>query len=290
MDKKWNKRSIRPVIQIVSLFSLVLLLIFSTSCVVADEEELIEQLLKKVDMVDGEMTITTDNGEKVTITISKEGSSDDKDECTDGKETSKSGSVDWSAILPTINSIEDVFKVLGVWEDAHELKEKGLAWSHIAAELGYNKETMYAELMEIAEQRLKEANESGLIDQDLVEKKIAYFSEIAEKWTNKVFADTSGSVDWASILPAINSIEDVFKVLGVWEDAHELKEKGLAWSHIAAELGYNKETMYAELMEIAEQRLKEAKESGIINQNQVEEKVAYFSEIAEKWTNKVFAE
>ena len=48
MDKKWNKKPKRPVIQIVSLLSLVVLLIFSSSCVVADEQELIEELLKKV--------------------------------------------------------------------------------------------------------------------------------------------------------------------------------------------------------------------------------------------------
>jgi len=290
MEKKWNKRPQRPVIQIVSLLSLSLLLIFSSSCVVADEQELIEQLLKKVDVVDGEMTITTDSGEKVTITISKDGSSEEEDKCTEGEKTGKSGDVDWSSILPSICSIEDVFKVLGKWEHAYEFKKKGLVWSHIAAELGYTKESMYAELMEIAEQRLKEAKESGIITQELFDKKIGYFSEIAEKWTNKVFADTSEYVDWSSILPSINSIEDVFKVLGKWEYAYEFKKKGLVWSHIAAELGYTKESMYAELMEITKQRLKEAKESGIIGQDLVDKKITLFSETAEKWTNKVFAD
>ncbi len=60
----------------------------------------------------------------------------------------------------------------------------------MAAELGYNKDTMYAELLEIAEVRLKDAKEAGLISQEQMEKKFAYFSEIALKWVHKIFADT----------------------------------------------------------------------------------------------------
>jgi len=58
--------------------------------------------------------------------------------------------------------------------------------------------------------------------------------------------DSSSSIDLTNILPTIESIEDVFKVLGVWEVAHEWREKGLAWSHIAEELGYNADKMPAE--------------------------------------------
>jgi hypothetical protein len=36
---------------------------------------------------------------------------------------------------------------------------------------------------------LKEAKESGLITQEMVEKKLAYFSEIALKWVHKIFAE-----------------------------------------------------------------------------------------------------
>ena len=35
----------------------------------------------------------------------------------------------------TINSIEDVFKTMGVWEKAVALHKKGLTWSQVAIEL-----------------------------------------------------------------------------------------------------------------------------------------------------------
>jgi hypothetical protein len=196
MSKKRIKKSASYVA--INVFLSVFLL-FTSSCLIAgeeDEAELIENLLQKVDAMDGEMTVVTEGGDNVTITITKGSSTDGQDDIpkdepknTDvGKDSSSP--VNLSGILPSFERVEDVFEVLGVGKDAHILREKGLSWSHIAAELGYGEDMMHAELLEIAEWRLKDAMESGLITRETLEKKFAYFKEIALKWVDKIFADT----------------------------------------------------------------------------------------------------
>jgi hypothetical protein len=89
--------------------------------------------------------------------------------------------------LPVLNSIEDVFKTLGVWDKAYELQKQGYTWSKIAAELGYNKDSMYARILELNEDKLYKAKESGLIDQAMLDYKIKYYSDLARKWVEKIF-------------------------------------------------------------------------------------------------------
>jgi len=295
---------------------LLLLLFVPTACTMTGDTELIEGILQNIDDIKGEITILTEDGQEITIKITSDNTENDQsseggdlevgspikvsiDKCdiVDTKilkEEKPSTDADLATILPSLNSSEDVFKTLGVWEDAHALREKGLSWSHVAGELGYNKETMYAELREIIEERLHHAKELGLINYDRFKYKFNYFSELALKWVTKIFADveekSSMDVKLADILPSLNCIEDVFKTLGVWEDAHALREKGLSWSHVAGELGYNKETMYAELQEIIEERLHHAKELGLIDYDQFKYKFNYFSELALKWVTKIFAD
>jgi len=176
------------------------LLLLPSSCLITgekDEAEVIENLLQKVDAMDGEMTVVTRAGDNVTITITKgpsiDGQTDDNTQemsKNTGVEKDASGYIALSSVLPSLASIEDVFEILGAGEDAYTLRKKGLSWSHVAAEMGYGEDTMHAELLEIAEERLKDAKESGLITHEMLEKKLAYFREIALKWINKIFADT----------------------------------------------------------------------------------------------------
>ena len=196
-----NTNRTRKSLRFILITLLFVLLLLNSSCITAgekDEAELIESLLQKVAAMDGEMNVVTKNGDNITITLTKEASIEN-DEVGDiikdkpkNTEIGKSypSSIDVSNILPPLDNIEDVFKVLEVWEDAHMLHEKGLSWHHAAAELGYHKDTMHAELLEIAEERLKDAKESGLISSELLEKKLAYFNDIALKWVNKIFTDT----------------------------------------------------------------------------------------------------
>jgi hypothetical protein len=196
MRKNWIGQSTK--LALFALFSMVLLL--SSSCIFTGEKneaELIDDLLQKVAAMEGEMTVVTKDGETVKITVIKEAYSESQaaDITKDNKESLKidkksSGSIDLASILPPLECIDDVFKNLGTWEDAHVLREKGLSWSHIAAELGYDKDTIHDELLGVAENHLKDAKESGFINQEMLEKKLDYFNELALKWVGKIFADT----------------------------------------------------------------------------------------------------
>jgi len=207
-------------------------------------------------------------------------------------DTGTDSSEDLADILPSLDCIEDVFKTLGIWEDAAQLQKQGLTWSHIAEELGYDRDRMYRELEEITEERLYHARELELISQSQHEYKYIFFCEKAIKWTDKIFADTGtdSSEDLADILPSFDCIEDVFKTLGKWEDAIYLIKQGLTWSRIAEELGYDKIKMYHELEEIIEERLHHARELELISQDQLESKYNYFCEKAAKWINIIFAD
>jgi len=300
---KYRTRISTKLIVLSSLLSMFLLL--SSACAIPTEDEtaMLDELLERLEAVDGEITFATKDGETINVKITKESSqeSQDKDNAQDRKEEASTdkdsaGSKDLSGILPSLESKEDVFRVLGVWEDAHALREQGLSWSHTAEELGYHPDKMYAELQEIAERELKDAKAEGLINYEQLKSKFVYFSNTAQKWVEKIFADavvknTGYTVmDLADYLPSLDSFEDVFKALGVWEDAHALREEGLTWSHVARELGYNEDTMYAQLQEFIEIKLKEAKAAGLINHEQLEYKFEYFNEIAMQWVEKIFAD
>jgi hypothetical protein len=206
-------------------------------------------------------------------------------------DTVEDNSEDLADILPTLDGIEDAFKTLDLWEEAVNLYKKGLNWALAAEELGYDKNKMYRELKEIIEERLQHARELELIDQDQYEYKYDYFCEKALNWTNIIFefTDIDSSEELASILPTLDRVEDVFKTLGVWEETAHLREQGLTWSHIAEELGYDKDKMYRETEEIIEESLQYARELELINQNQHEYKYNYFCEKALKWINKIFS-
>jgi hypothetical protein len=94
---------------------------------------------------------------------------------------------DLSDYLPTLNCIEDVFQILGVWETAETLRDQDLTWTHIAEELGYNTDSMYAALYAIIEAHLHEAKTLGLITYEQYESKLANYSEKALRWINEIF-------------------------------------------------------------------------------------------------------
>ena len=100
-----------------------------------------------------------------------------------------SSTTDITSILPPLESIEDVFRVLNAWEDAVRLHEKGLTWSHVSRELGYDKIKILIHLEEIAEERLQRAWQSDLITEEQVKRKLNYFNDLAEKWVTKIYAD-----------------------------------------------------------------------------------------------------
>ena len=297
MKKIIKNKSLKPFVLSILL---AVLLIPTMSCVSGSESNLIESILNNIDGVDGEATVHTEDGRTITVTVrgdtqtnneqdtEKNTQNDDEKESTSKKTDDNKNEL--GNILPTLNCIEDAFKTLGLWDKASELREQGMSWSHVAEELGLDRETMYRELQDDIEKRLRHARELGLINQEQFEYKIKYYGELAEKWVNKIFADTgnNNSADLASMLPSLNSIEDVFKTLELWDKASELYKNGLSWSEVATELGLNEEIMCRELQDSIEARLHHARELGLINQEQFEYKYGYYNELALKWVNKIF--
>jgi hypothetical protein len=192
------------------------LLLVSAACKVPSESDIIEGILENVDEMNGEITIVTNDGETITIKISTDGEEDeespeiselevgsvvkldaDKVEQVERKQIeNKDSDKDPSAAaslssytLPSLNSYEDVFRALGVLEDAIALYEEGLTWEHIARELDYTADSMHFRLQDIGEEYLKAARDSGLITQEQLEYKFEYFSELAMKWVKEIFGD-----------------------------------------------------------------------------------------------------
>jgi predicted DNA-binding protein YlxM (UPF0122 family) len=272
----------------------VALLVFTSACSIPtqDETDMLEDLLNRLDAVEGEITFVTKDGETVNIQITKESS-----QSTNG-ENSTTTNVDNKAvttektvsILPAISSKEEVFKLLGVLDQALELRDKGLSWFSTASELGYTSDSMYTELIEIGKQKLNDAIEQGLINQEQMNKKLSEFTATAKKWVDKIFADSSldspGNLN--DYLPVLNGIEDVFKTLGIWDEAHSLREQDLSWYHIATKFGYDSDSMYMSLVAKIEVMLKEAYSAGLLSQEKMEYKITYYSDIGLKWIKKIF--
>jgi orotate phosphoribosyltransferase-like protein len=297
MKRFVNYRSIKP---FVASILLVVLLLPASSCISGAEGDLVESILANVDTIDGEAVFHTKDGRTVTITVSGESQEDNvnKDEkptqtCEEEKEKQDNDTKENLAdILPTVGSIEEIFKTLGVWEQASELHSKGLSWAHVSTELGFDSETMYRELQEDIESRIRYAKELGLINQEQYEHKTKNYGETALKYVNKIFADTAEpeSTDLAGLLPSFNSEEDVFDSLGLSEKANRLHESGLNWAEVATELDLTGDIMYRELKDNIEERLHLAKSKGLISYEEYKEKLDFYYAEALAWVNKIFAE
>jgi len=197
-------------------------------------------------------------------------------------------------VLPCLENVEDVFHVLGVWEDAALLHEKGLSWAHIAKELGYGADKMHICLQNIGEERIRATMKCGNLNSDEVEELFNYFDRLALDWVKEIFADTEETpcddVDLTTILPRLESIEDVFRTLGIWEDAALLHEKDLSWAHIAKELGYGADKMQICLQNIGEERIWAAKKSGYLSPEQAAELFNNFDRLALDWVKEIFVD
>ena len=287
MKKHW----ILPGFILISLL-LITSLSLTSACSIPtqDETAMLEDLLNRLDAVEGEITFVTKDGETVNIQITKESSAatntNDKDKDTVTADKSAN-------VLPIICSKEDVFELLGVLDKAKELHNKGHSWCSTAQELGYTPDSMYAQLKTTGKSRLEDALEQGLIDQEQMNKKLSEFTASAKNWVDKIFADSSldspGNLN--DYLPVLDCIEDVFKTLGIWENAHSLREQGHAWSQVATQLGFtSSDSMYTALVAKIETMLNEAYSVGLLSQEKLEYKIKYYSDAGLKWINKIFSD
>ena len=291
----WRRFLVIPILIVPLLFA-------NLSCVAADEAELINSLLDNLDSMGGEMTFVTKDGQTITITVNEQSSTETsvenketeeeknpEEEKKEEEEKKKENHGDLADYLPKLDSIEDVFRTLGVWEQADVLYDQLGNWAHIAAELGYSSENMYATLHTIIQSQLHQAKELGLINHEQYEYKVGLYTEKALKWVNKIFADTGEETpQLADYLPTLNGIEDVFRTLGVWEVAAAWHEEGYNWAHIAEELGYNMETLYGALQAVIQNQLHEAKSLGLISYEQYQAKLNHYCEKAELLVHEIF--
>jgi orotate phosphoribosyltransferase-like protein len=271
-------------------------LLFTSACSIPtqDETEMLEDLLNRLDAVEGEITFVTKDGETVNIQITKESSHETDEETGTVKNASKKEVTTEKPadILPSICSKEDVFKLLGISDQAMELRNKGLSWCSTAMELGYTSDSMYTALVAKIEMMLKEACSAGLLSQEKMEYKIEYYSDTGLKWISKIFNDviSNTTVSVSDILPTMESYEDVFELLGTREKAINLREQGLSWSSIAIELGYSEESMYKKIEGVAEQELHDAKINGLINYDQYKEMLELYNKSVESWVKEIFSD
>ncbi len=278
-----------------ALLVLAGLALVPTACVPGDQSELIESLLDNTSSLGGELHLVTKDGDSYTVTISKGtpvAVPDDDDDVNDDCDDDDKCGPRLEDYLPCLNSEKDIFKTLGLWEQASALKNAGKNWAEIAAELGYTQDTLLAAVKTVIESNLHEAKVQGLISYEKYTSKVSYYNGLAEKWVGKIFASTAATptARLEDYLPSLNSEKDVFKTLGMLEQAKTLKNAGKTWSEVAAEIGYTQDTLLAAVKAVIESNLGEALQLGLIGQEKYDYKIGYYGELAEKWVAAIFAD
>ena len=145
--------------------------------------------------------------------------------------------------------------------------------------------------MTIAEENVYAAKHAGYLPYEKAKALLDDFRQLVKDWVEEIFADTDEPLcneDIENLLPRLESIEDVFRTIGKWEKAAALKEDGLGWSHVAAELGYTYEKLKICLLEIAEDKVYTAKHAGCLTPEQAKEMLNSFIPIAKYWAEEVF--
>ncbi len=130
--------------------------------------------------VDGQIELQTEDGRTVIVSIAA-GENDEEQPPTGPQ------GIEPAEVLPPLESVEDVFRALGVWEEASELLEQGLRPSHVAEELGYTVESMEAQLLEGAKRMLNEARERGTLTGEKAEELFVAYQGLVWHWGDEIF-------------------------------------------------------------------------------------------------------
>ena len=206
--------------------------------------------------------------------------------------------VDPATVLPRLASAGDVFSILGVGEKAAELRKRGLGLAHVARELDLGPDRMHLRLLDIAENVIGSAVRSGSLDSEQAEGLFDDFNHLALEWVEAIFADVEQEpepyevtgVDLASILPHLESADDVFHALGIGEKAAELRKRGLSVAQVARELGFGADLVYLRLLDIAEERVAAAIRSDLLHPEKAADLLDNFRRLAEEWAEVIFAD
>ena len=165
-----------------------------------------------------------------------------------------------------------VARALGLQpEDFRHLLSQGYTVAILAENQGVSLERLYEALLEPLRAKLRHLVEEGHISVVEAERHLQRFEEEIKNFITRSFAAltdagdpsvatdtrvTSGTAaDLAYVLPRLDSVEDVFHLLGVQEKAAHLLKEGLSLRRVAQELGYGADGMHLRLQDISDELL-----------------------------------
>ena len=232
------------------------------------------------------------------------------------------------AFLPRFDSEEDVYRFLGVSERARELRGRDLSWNQVARELGFGPDLMLRRLLQTAEEKITTvfSSRTGLSDE--AKQLLVHFERLAGEWVAVIFpgrigdpshdddsvtrnepaADTdetvtrdepaasTGETGEVSILDGdftpqlVDSVEDVWRMLGVFEKAAELRGLDLTQAQVARELGLTDGSMMDRLFDRFEETISKAIRSGTLTSARAMELLTHFGKVAQEWVAVIFSD
>lgn len=194
--------------------------------------------------------------------------------------------------LPEIDSAKDVFKVLGVWEKAEHYLDEGLTLEHTARELGYTADSMHERLMGLAREIARRAIDANRIDPYVADELVGKYNHVALEWVELIFADNEPDkepdIDPDKVLPKLNTIDDVFRFLGMWPGFNELRKDGLGARNIARELGLTSESLRHRLIEMGEDEVDDAHKDHGLSERVADELLEDYERVVDEWVEEIF--
>jgi hypothetical protein len=241
----------------------VLAVLPASACTLPSEADALESILRSTGAIDGEITIVSQDGRKVTLKISTEDAAG-----TEGSTTGTSGS--------DSPSNEEVGKY-GSADGCSESQQAAVEGE--VAEIGENEITVECDAGRRLTVRVTDSTRITLADDREV--------GLADL---QVGVPVRICFDPATLLPRLESIQDVFGTLGKWEKAVVLREEGLTWDHVARELGFGADGMYSRLLDVAEESVYAAKHAGCLTLDRAKELLNQFSHVAQDWVDEIFGD
>ena len=196
-------------------------------------------------------------------------------------------------------------------DELHKLIAQGHTIEEIADTKGVSLKQIAQGLVSSVERELKEAVESGRINEEDAKRRLESSRQAIirslEKFvtTNETSSrerdrtSTRPATDVrpipspniaGSVLPNISSLADILGLLEVNPDTvRKLRGEGLSTTEIARRLGLGRAAMVERLMAIGKQRIRSALEQGTISAEEATKLIAHFEALVQKWVGEIFS-
>ena len=119
------------------------------------------------------------------------------------------------------------------------------------------------------------------------------YQDLIEEWAEEIFSRTpeSPAVNLVELLPRFESIENVFRTLGVWDDASFLMdEDGLSAEDAARELDYTPNWMEDLLFSVGEGIVDETLENDLIGDETADDLLDNYEDHVQHWVEEIFGD